>query len=1425
MPPAQLQAKTEGQFLYGAFRIGSAGTKQERVHESGSETHEQVYRMEADNFTVQRIEPHVVRKNGGKEYESWSTSSPILSSFMAEHAAKGKNLTMVPVSVWAQRVFLYPNTPEVYVSLFYIVELDQYYYYMFEVQPPFRVLGMGPKPLPELDYQSLLLPAEGSFDGPAHLATIAAFLPSAPTWPTGLTLVVMSHKRDRLDGLLATVNRYCQSSPDLLHEVVLIWNNQTDLEAAEMIRQNTSGGGVPVRVLETDVNSMNNRFAVWGALQTVGVIIQDDDLWISLDSLQLLVDAWRVQPDQLFGAAYERVDVQSRDASDMLEDGKSWENNSYQWKEVNPKCYSQSSSDIPSDIPVSDIQADIPYCVFDTRDYSMLLPHPWVLSRKYLRNYMEHSVGTQLVDNMMNCDDIYLNSVVSNATRAPPIALNIPVHRFPEWANGDAMWVSQGKKWLEKRSRCLEEVNSIYAGQPMSEDTGTIWRRNFSGVFLSETVQGYEAQKAPHYWQGGPLEVADGPKLAEALQLWGSRAAAAQAKALTLQDMPLANASSKAVQAAASNAVQFSSSDMEGLGLTNPSLIEMPAEWRQQPGEMWLAVFRTQATEKVEKHLPTWYSSHIVLAVLDAELVPVRPLRVLGSHDFFSEPFDCQMTTTPHTYFGPEDARIFSAPEASGVGSQVLVFFTARLHEPEPNTPCAVSGGQRMYLAKLGSDLLPTSSSMILVNGEFETTKNSLGRPRIPDSSSGSYPVAGLLGAVEKNWSPFIYASDGAEQVLLEYSIDPHIVMDLDVAGYRAGGEGLWQTSSPCVKSWLQSRTAAMGQEYLNVHGGVGAILLDLPQGHKVFLSILHTSDPRDSTYRSFFFTFEAEPPFAISNISERELPLKKKTCSWYAEVAFPTNLRRMEGHQGPELWVLYGSGDYESHRLVLPWSELQAFLPESESAVDADRKAAIVTDTGNSSALLNMPNSHPTDLIPDAEIVRLLGKDIAWQKQFTAEDAMATLTGNLLTAGVHRMQTAIAHDIDNLVGTHILGSLYNPSLVEIPDAWRRPGEKWLAVFRQKEESNESVEWQNGTDASWYFFSLVTTVLDEDLKPVRPLRVLRSSDFFPGNMDCQLTSTNVSYFGPADARLFLDRNASDPSVGVLLMFTARVVGRKPGTPCPAHGGQRMYLATLDHDLHPVSAGPILVAGEEEEKQRTNVSTLAIGQDASLSQHKGTPQKVGPTLDVGELKEIEKNWAFFLYKPPLSVKFKTLVEYSVEPHVVMDLDVENRRAGSRQVWQSSSPAVPAWAARRAAASGLPVSDEFLHGGVGALLAELWPGQPKVFLSILHAAFQKNSTDEPVYHSFLYTFSPEPPFRITGIGDKALPLVMQPCRWGALVAFPVSAILTGGPGGKEFWVLYGSGDSEARRWVASWEDLQAFLPSSDFIDLPTANQTDS
>jgi len=275
--------------------------------------------------------------------------------------------------------------------------------------------------------------------------------------------------------------------------------------------------------------------------------------------------------------------------------------------------------------------------------------------------------------------------------------------------------------------------------------------------------------------------------------------------------------------------------------------------------------------------------------------------------------------------FGPEDARIFIEQQANG-SDKVFIFFNARIHSRRPNEPCVLSGGTRMYAAELNENMMPISVRMIHVQGEESISHGP--QPEFPPGESA--PMAGRLGSVEKNWSPFMHQAPSVStpMVLLEYNVEPHVVMDFDASGHRAGVKGLWRSHSAPLAAWLQRRESASGHTF-KIHGGVSPILMDKGlEGTKMYLSVLHTRDNTNMTYQIYFYMFEARPPFTILAVGEKELPTKRHACHWGASVAFPTNLLHVEGRDGPELWVLYGSGDNEAHRLVFSWSELQAFLP-----------------------------------------------------------------------------------------------------------------------------------------------------------------------------------------------------------------------------------------------------------------------------------------------------------------------------------------------------------------------------------------------------------------------------------------------------------------------------------------------------------------
>jgi hypothetical protein len=453
---------------------------------------------------------------------------------------------------------------------------------------------------------------------------------------------------------------------------------------------------------------------------------------------------------------------------------------------------------------------------------------------------------------------------------------------------------------------------------------------------------------------------------------------------------------------------------------------------------------------------------------------------------------------------------------------------------------------------------------------------------------------------------------------------------------------------------------------------------------------------------------------------------------------------------------------------------------------------------------------ARPKVMMASAETQHVEQEIAAWASNRADDQAKASKR----TVEIRRrMQEAATRDLALLENRTAVDNLYNPALLELPASWRRPGEKWLAVFREKQESTENTAQ---ADAQWYSFSLVLAVLDGTMRPTRPASKLRSEDLFDqGGFDCQLLDTDTAYFGPADARLFLNPGGQGRGFEVLLFFTARGMAAEPNTPCPAHGGQRMYMARVNSNLTAGSAGPLLVPGEEEPLSRF----------VSGPQNSGIALHEGGIAGVGHLSSTEKNWAPFAYlAPKISnvslgaeqspwMAAQVLVEYMLEPHVIMNLETSSRRLGDKQVWKTSSSVVQAWLARRNAEYSQThnvVSAADIHGGVGALLMQAYVGRPKVFVSVLHVRFT-DKKGEQAYHSYVYTFEAEPPFRILGVSEKELPLVRRSCRWGAAVAFPMSLAWEEGPSGAVLQLSYGSGDSEARRLLIPSTELGSFLPA--------------
>lgn len=193
--------------------------------------------------------------------------------------------------------------------------------------------------------------------------------------------------------------------------------------------------------------------------------------------------------------------------------------------------------------------------------------------------------------------------------------------------------------------------------------------------------------------------------------------------------------------------------------------------------------------------------------------------------------------------------------------------------------------------------------------------------------------------------------------IMAEYSFEPHTVFDINISvdSTRAGSRHIWSASNADLVNRWRKKQDLGDEDY--IHVGVNAVRLERRDRGRpdVQLSVLHVGVGPGKIYVSYLYIFEAVPPFRILGISDRQLPLSPLMCLWLAPVAFPMGLHLDLHSAQPEMWVLWGRGDRESHRLRLPWSEVESeYLPKNVTNIPgltlivmshaADRLAEFIT-------------------------------------------------------------------------------------------------------------------------------------------------------------------------------------------------------------------------------------------------------------------------------------------------------------------------------------------------------------------------------------------------------------------------------------------------------------------------------------------------
>ena len=186
------------------------------------------------------------------------------------------------------------------------------------------------------------------------------------------TVVMLTYEREQV--LLNSLARLY--GLPYLNKVLVIWNSPNppaeDLQWPDI--------GVPIMVIKTEKNSLNNRFLPFSEIETEAVLSVDDDAHLRHDEIIFGFRVWRENRERLVGFP-GRFHAWDREHN-------SWNYNS------NYSC---------------ELSMVLTGAAFYHKYYSYIYTHT-----------MESAVR-EMVDEYMNCEDLAMNFLVSHLTRQPPI--------------------------------------------------------------------------------------------------------------------------------------------------------------------------------------------------------------------------------------------------------------------------------------------------------------------------------------------------------------------------------------------------------------------------------------------------------------------------------------------------------------------------------------------------------------------------------------------------------------------------------------------------------------------------------------------------------------------------------------------------------------------------------------------------------------------------------------------------------------------------------------------------------------------------------------------------------------------------------------------------------------------------------------------
>ncbi|NXX30081.1 EXTL3 protein, partial [Nicator chloris] len=229
------------------------------------------------------------------------------------------------------------------------------------------------------------------------------------------TVVMLTYEREEV--LMNSLERL--NGLPYLNKVVVVWNSPK-LPSEDLLWPDI---GVPIMVVRTEKNSLNNRFLPWDEIDTEAILSIDDDAHLRHDEIMFGFRVWREARDRIVGfpGRYHAWDIPHQ----------SWLYNS------NYSC---------------ELSMVLTGAAFFHKYYA------------YLYSYVMPQAIRDMVDEYINCEDIAMNFLVSHLTRKPPIKVT---SRWTFRCPGCPQALSHDDSHFHERHKCINFFVKVYGYMPL----------------------------------------------------------------------------------------------------------------------------------------------------------------------------------------------------------------------------------------------------------------------------------------------------------------------------------------------------------------------------------------------------------------------------------------------------------------------------------------------------------------------------------------------------------------------------------------------------------------------------------------------------------------------------------------------------------------------------------------------------------------------------------------------------------------------------------------------------------------------------------------------------------------------------------------------------------------------------------------------